>query len=98
MPGRYIDCNMGYATRTLAATSFAFSALTWLGVLVTYVWIATWPGDLLVLLLALAAIVYGALGVIQRVRSALAWSALAVSLVFPVWLWQELSALPSDAF
>jgi len=36
--------------------------------------------------------------VIQRVRSALAWSALAVNVVFPVWLWQELSALPSDAF
>ena len=56
------------------------------------------PGDLLVLLLALAAIVYGSLAVIRRVRSPLAWAALAVSLVFPVWLWQQLSVLPSDAF
>jgi len=61
---------VGYPRRALAATSFAFSALTWLG----------------------------ALAVIHRLRSALAWSALAVSLVFPVWLWHELSALPGDAF
>ena len=58
---------MGYPRRALAATSFASSALTWLG----------------------------ALAVIHRPRSGLAWSALAVSLV---WLWHELSALPSDAF
>jgi hypothetical protein len=87
-----------HPSTTLAATSFVFSALTWLGVLVTYLWIATWPGDLLVLLLALTTIVCGALAVIRRARSALGWSALAVSLVFPVWLWQQLSALPGDAF
>jgi hypothetical protein len=56
------------------------------------------PGSHLVLLLALAAIVCGALAVIRRVRSVLTWSALTVSLVFPVWLWEELSALPGDAF
>jgi hypothetical protein len=87
-----------HPSTTLAATSFAFGALTWLGVLVTYLWFATWPGDLLILLLALTAIVNGALAVIRRARSALAWSALAVSLIFPVWLWEQLSALPSDAF
>jgi hypothetical protein len=86
------------ATRISAITSLFFSALTWLGVLVAYVWLATWPGDLLVLLLGLAAVVYGLLAVIQRVRSPLAWTAFAVSLIFPIWLWKVLSSLPSDAF
>jgi hypothetical protein len=84
--------------RVSAIASLFFSALTWHGVLAAYVWIATWPGDLLVLLLALAAIVYGVLAVVHRVRSPLAWSAFVVSLIFPVWLWQVLSSLPSDAF
>jgi hypothetical protein len=90
--------SMSPMPRVLAATSILFSGLTWLSVLVVYAWSATVTTDALMLLLALAAFVLAVLAVVTRPRSLFAWIALAVGLIFPIWLWKVLSELPSDAF
>jgi hypothetical protein len=81
-----------------AVVSLALSGLAWLGVLSNYVWAATWPRDLAILVLACGAAGAGLLAVARRARRALDWAALAVSVAFPVWLWQVLSGLSGDAF
>jgi hypothetical protein len=80
-------------TRAPALTSVAFSALTWLGVLSNYVWTATWPRDLAILVVACVAIACAIFAVIRGARSLLAWLAFAVCLIFPVWLWQVIVGL-----
>ncbi len=81
-----------------ALTSLALSALTWLGVLINYIAVATWPRDAAILVVAFCATVSGLVTVFGRRRSMLSWSSLAVSLVFPIWLWHILSGLSGDAF
>jgi hypothetical protein len=85
--------------RTLPVISLALSALAWLGVLILSVGTTvTWNRDLVVLLLALIALICGVVAVIYRRRSWAAWAAFAVSVIFPIWLWQLLSNLGGDAF
>jgi hypothetical protein len=85
--------------RTLPVISLALSALAWLGVLILSVGTTvTWNRDLVVLLLALMALICGVVAVIYRRRSRAAWAAFAVSVIFPIWLWQLLSNLGGDAF
>jgi hypothetical protein len=84
-----------------AIGSFACSALTWLGVLLNYTWtpaVLVWTIDLIALGFAVAALVVAGASLVADRRSALAWLALATSLVFPIWLGLLLHSLPSDAF
>lgn len=84
--------------RQLPVISLALSALAWLGVLVIPYVGATWHRDLAVLLTAFIALIGGVAGVIYRRRSWTAWAAVAVSAIFPIWLWEVLSHLGGDAF
>jgi hypothetical protein len=88
------------ASSPLPLISLACSALAWLVVLIVYqghAEAATLTLDVVGLLLALAALLFEFLGLAFERRGVLSWVALGVSLAFPVWLWQVLSHLPSDA-
>ena len=91
--------NQSTVGRTLPVISLALSALAWLGVLVIGRYVgATWHRDLAVLLIAFSALICGVVAVIHRRRSWAAWAAVAVSTIFPIWLWELLSYLGPDAF
>jgi hypothetical protein len=84
----------------IAVASLACSAVAWLGVFINSTWSLgelVWTIDLIALGCALAALVAACGSLVADRRSALAWLALAVSLIFPVWLGLLLRSLPSDA-
>jgi hypothetical protein len=87
--------------RALASGSLGISALAWLCVLILYTWHLgqlIWPLDLTAVASATTAIVIALCAVACNRRHRYAWLALAVSLIFPIWLWVQVQNLPSDAF